>query len=68
MNAPNPPADEARAGRIATAGIIIALVSTAAGMMLHSPLLGAIGLVVVLVAVIFRRPLARLLPSVGPRR
>ena len=65
MNPPLPPADEARAGRIATAGIIIALASTAAGMMLRSPLLGGFGLVAVLIAIVFRRPLARLLPPRG---
>lgn len=54
------PAVEAAASKIATLGVIGALVLTAAGMMLHSPVLGALALVVVLIAVVFRRPLARL--------
>lgn len=62
MSRPSTPAEQANASRIATAGIIIALVCTAAGMVLHSPVLGGLALVVVLVAVVFRHPLARLLP------
>lgn len=48
------------ASRIATAGIILGLALTAAGMMLRSPVLGAMGLAGVPLAILFRRPLARL--------
>lgn len=51
---------EAAASKIATLGVIAALILTAAGMTLRSPLLGGLALVVVLVAIVFRRPLARL--------
>lgn len=48
------------ASRIATIGIIAGLACTSLGMLAHSPVSGAAGLLVVLVAVVLRRPLARL--------
>lgn len=67
MSPPVKPAEETNASRIATAGIVIALASTAAGMLLHSPVLGGLGLVVVLFAVLLRRPLARLITPRDPQ-
>ncbi|MCX5515251.1 hypothetical protein C3941_12900 [Kaistia algarum] len=48
------------ASRIAMVGIIAALLLTIGGMVLHSPVLGGLALVVVMIAVIGRMPLARL--------
>ena len=42
--------------------IIACLVLTAAGMIAREPLFGALALIVIVVAVIFRRPIARMLP------
>ena len=51
-----------KASRVALVGIIAGLVLTAAGMMIRSPVLGALGLIGLAVLVILRRPIARLLP------
>jgi len=51
-----------KASRVAMVGIIGGLALTAAGMMIRSPLLGALGLIGLAVLVILRRPIARLLP------
>ena len=51
-----------KASRVAMVGIIAGLILTAAGMMMRSPVLGALGLIGLAVLVILRRPIARLLP------
>lgn len=53
---------DAKASRVAMTGIIACLVLTAAGMIAREPLFGALALIVIVVAVIFRRPIARMLP------
>lgn len=51
-----------KASRVATVGVVAGMALTAAGMMIHSPILGGLGLASLAIIVIFRRPLARLLP------
>lgn len=55
-----PPLD-ATASRIAMSGIIACLVLTAAGMVTREPIFGALGLATIVVAVIFRRQIAKLI-------
>ncbi len=56
---------ELLSSRVATVGVVAGLLLTAAGMMLHSPVAGAAGLIILPVLVIFRRPIARLLARSG---
>ncbi|MBB5754170.1 hypothetical protein [Prosthecomicrobium pneumaticum] len=53
------------ASRIATIGIIAGLACTSLGMLARSPVFGGAGLLVVLIAVVLRRPLARLVAGRG---
>jgi hypothetical protein len=52
---------EKRESRVAMVGIVGCLVCTSAGMVFSSPVLGAIGLVVIVILVPFRKPIARAL-------
>jgi hypothetical protein len=52
---------EAKASRVAMTGITACLALTAAGMITREPIFGALALIVILVSVIFRRPIARLI-------
>lgn len=59
---PKPSLDD-KASRVAMTGIVIGLALTAAGMLAREPILGGLGLGVIVVMVILRRPIARLLSS-----
>ncbi|MBN9026638.1 MULTISPECIES: hypothetical protein [Kaistia] len=52
-----------KASRVAMVGIIAGLVLTAAGMMFRQPIFGGLGLFLIVVLVLLRRPIARLLSS-----
>ena len=52
-----------KASRVAMIGIIAGLVLTAAGMFTREPIFGALGLAIIVIMVILRRPIARLLSS-----
>ncbi|MCX5579048.1 hypothetical protein [Kaistia terrae] len=52
-----------KASRVAMIGIIAGLVLTAAGMLTREPIFGGLGLAIIVVMVILRRPIARLLSS-----
>jgi hypothetical protein len=52
-----------KASRVAMIGIIAGLVLTAAGMFAREPIFGALGLAIIVIMVILRRPIARLLSS-----
>lgn len=62
MTDPMPTLDE-KASRVAMTSIIAGMALTAAGMFTREPILGALGLVILVVGVILRRPIARLLSS-----
>ncbi|WP_018184961.1 hypothetical protein [Kaistia granuli] len=55
------PTLDTKASRVAMSGIIACLVLTAAGMITREPIFGALGLVVIVVTVIFRKQIAKLL-------
>lgn len=57
------PSIDDKASRVAMVGIIAGLVLTAAGMMFRQPIFGGLGLAIIVVLVILRRPIARLLSS-----
>jgi len=52
-----------KASRVAMVGIIAGLVLTAAGMLFSQPIFGGLGLAIIVVLVLLRRPIARLLSS-----
>jgi len=62
MTDPKPSLDD-KASRVAMVGIIAGMALTAAGMFAREPILGALGLIILFVAVVLRRPIARLLSS-----
>ncbi|WP_201400013.1 hypothetical protein [Kaistia sp. 32K] len=49
------------ASRVAMSGIIAGLVFTAAGMITREPIFGALGLIVIVVGVTLRKPIAKLI-------
>lgn len=55
------PSLEDKASRVAMTGIIAGMALTAGGMFTREPILGALGLAIIVIAVILRRPIARLL-------
>jgi hypothetical protein len=57
------PTIDAKASRVAMTAIIACLVLTAAGMITREPIFGALALIVIVVGVICRRPIARMLSS-----
>ena len=61
MSDPKPNID-VKASRVAMTGIVASLALTAAGMIAREPLFGALALIIIVIAVIFRRPIARMLP------
>ncbi|WEK49542.1 MAG: hypothetical protein P0Y66_17725 [Candidatus Kaistia colombiensis] len=57
------PSLDDKASRVAMVGIIAGLVLTAAGMLASQPIFGGLGLAIIVVLVLLRRPIARWLSS-----